>query len=163
VIAGRAFALLALAIAVGACEQAERREAQDGEGPLATARALLALHDLQGRQPEERTKESVEKEVDREALAGLVEDLEGRDGFITDVYLGFVLGSLARNQTRLSAAREGTRAVIRAGKAAVVLDLAGGRWKVDLEASVPEEIKRRAIEEKKSYEEAKANAATAIP
>jgi hypothetical protein len=129
---------------------------EKGPDPLETARGLLALHGLSGRQPEERPEAQRDAPVPREQLARFVADLETRDPFLTDLYVGFVVGALARHQGRLFVERQGSRAVTSAGDARVVLTLTPAGWKVVLEESVPDEIKRRAAEEHARFLEAKA-------
>jgi hypothetical protein len=145
---------LTVLVAASACERDKDRTAD----PAGTASALLSLHDLAGRQPEERPKEILDREVDRAALRALVADLDEHDKFISDIYLGFVVGALARNQRGLFVTTRGDDAAIEAGKATIRLKLVGSSWKIILDASVPDEIKERAAAQKKSYEEARARA-----
>ena len=129
--------------------------AEKASNPGDTVLKLLDLHNLAGKLPEERTKESSEAEVDRAKLAALIMDLDEHDPFIADIYVGFVLGVLARHQARLFVTVEGSRAEVTAGRAGVKMRLVDGNWKIVLGESVPREIKERAIVEKKNYEEAK--------
>jgi hypothetical protein len=126
--------------------------------PLVTARELLALHDLLGRQPEDRSDEIKQGEVDRQTLAALVSDYHGRDPFVTDLYVGFVVGALARYQDTLVATAGSGRATVVAGRARIAMKLEGSKWRVVLEESVPREIKDRAAAEQRRFEEAKARA-----
>ncbi len=130
--------------------------APTGPDPRVAAHDLLALHGLVGRQPEERSEQEREQEIDPQALGRLIADLEEHDPFLADIYVGFVLGVLARHQTRLVVDRLGSRAVIIAGKARIVVVLDAGSWKIVLGESVPDEIKRRALEEQRRFDEAKA-------
>jgi hypothetical protein len=155
----RAAALAAiLCQVVTACgdEAAPSPAAATVPDPLAAARALLVLHDTLGRQPDERSDESKAREIDRPALAALVADLEDRDPFVSDLYVGFVVGALAQFQDRLVATVSGDHATIIAGRARIALRLDGGRWRFVLDESVPREIKERAAEEKRRYDEARA-------
>jgi hypothetical protein len=151
VIAGGCFAL---AFAV-ACQSGGEDRA-DADGPRAAAEHLLALHGLLGRKPGELTQEEKDAPVDRAAIAALVTDLGAYDVFTGDLYVGFVVGALAEQQGRWTTATDGARALIAAGGARIVFVRRGGAWKADLAASVPAEIKKRAAEEKRRYEAAKA-------
>ncbi len=135
--------------------------AENAPNPGDTVLKLLDLHNLAGKLPEERTKESSEAEVDRAKLAALIVDLDEHDSFIADIYVGFLLGVLASHQARLFVTVEGSHAEVTAGRAGVKMRLIDGNWKIVLGESVPREIKERAIVEKKNYEEAKAAAASA--
>ena len=149
----RAVLPIAALLALSACGDDRPPEPQ-GPDPLDAVREILRLHDLEGRQPEERSPQAREREVDRAALSRLVADLDARDPFLSDLYVGFVVGALARHQTRLFVSRMGNRAEVSAGDARIVLVLDGGRWKILLGDSVPDEIERRAAQEKRRYEEA---------
>jgi len=146
--------LVAGLVLAGACSS--EPPAPSVGDPRDTALALLALHDLEGQQPEERSDESKRSEVHREALAELIGDLDSTDRFTADLYVGFIVGALARHQTRLFVSRQGSRAVVSAGKARIALRLDGAKWRIVLAESVPDEIKRRAVEAKQAYEAAKA-------
>ena len=134
---------------------------EKASSPGDTVLKLLDLHNLAGKLPEERTKESSEAEVDRAKLAALIMDLDEHDPFIADIYVGFVLGVLASHQARLFVTVEGSRAEVAAGRALVKMRLVDGNWKIVLGESVPREIKKRAFVEKRNYEEAKAAGASA--
>jgi len=142
-----------LLLAAGAACRGPDDEAQ---GPRVAAERLLALHGLLGRQPEDLTQEERDAPVDRAAIAALVDDVAAYDEFTGDLYVGFVVGALARQQGRWTTLVDGARAQIAAGSARVFLVRAGGAWKVSLAASVPDEIKRKAAGEKLRYEAAKA-------
>jgi hypothetical protein len=150
---GRALAITALLLAACNGEPAGSGAPPD---PRDTARALLALHELDGVQPAQRSDEAKGTDVHRDALAELIADLESTDRFTADLYVGFVVGALARHQTRLFVAREGSRATVSAGKARIAMRLEQGRWRILLAESVPDEIKRRASQAKQEYEAARA-------
>jgi hypothetical protein len=136
-------------------------EEQDkgGPEPMDALLGLLDLHGVLGRQPEERPEAQRDAPVPRERLARFVADLDARDPFLTDLYLGFAVGALARHQGRLFVERQGSRAVISAGDARIALVLTPSGWQVVLEESVPGEIKRRAAEEHRRFLDAQARAA----
>ncbi|MCP4675721.1 MAG: hypothetical protein GY854_09490 [Deltaproteobacteria bacterium] len=141
---------------IAACKEGSKSaKEQTGPDPLATVRELLRLHDLVGRQPEERSDETKKKEVDRGTLGTLIADLDAEGKFISDVYVGFVVGALARNQGRLFVSRKGERAWVTAGTVKVVLKLKGGIWKIVLSETVPAEIKKRAALSKAQFDQAK--------
>jgi hypothetical protein len=146
-------ALAVALIAAGACRSGDEEGAG---GPRAIAERLLALHGLLGRQAEELSQAERDAPVDREAVAGLVDDVGAYDEFISDLYVGFVVGALAKSQGRWTTAMDGERALIAAGDARVYFVRSGGAWKVSLAASVPDVIKERAAEEKRRFEAAKA-------
>ncbi|MDD5306239.1 MAG: hypothetical protein PHU25_02850 [Deltaproteobacteria bacterium] len=124
--------------------------------PADTARELLALHGLVGRQPEDRSEADRKRPVDRKALTALFSDYATTDPFLADLYVGFLVGALARNQGDLRVTVQGKRAVVQAGKLGVALELRERTWLISLAASVPDGIKRRALEEKVRYENARA-------
>ncbi|MCP4599707.1 MAG: hypothetical protein GY847_04070 [Proteobacteria bacterium] len=126
-----------------------------GPDPLATVRELLRLHDLLGKQPEDRSEETRNKEVERGALSPLFLDLDAQEPFLTNLYVGFVVGVLARNQGRLYISRRGHRVEVTAGNARIVLKLESDRFRIVLKESIPEAIKKRAAKEKARFEEAK--------
>jgi hypothetical protein len=146
-------ALFLVAAAVAACRSGGEEGAQ---GPRAAAERLLALHGLLGRQPEALTQAEKDAPVDRKAVAGLVDDVGAFDQFTSDLYVGFVVGALAKHQGRWTTAMDGAQAIIAAGGARILFVRKDGAWRVSLAASVPDEIKKRAAEEKRRYEAAKA-------
>jgi len=151
------FGIAAILAAVSSCaEPAGSDPGPQGPDPLEAVRGLLTLHGLAGRQPEERPEAQREAPVRREDLTRFVADLDARDPFLTDLYVGFVVGALARHQGRLFVERQGSRAVISAGDARLALAMTPAGWKVVLEESVPDEIKRRAAEEHQRFLDAKA-------
>jgi hypothetical protein len=139
-----------------ACGDQSQTEVSATPDPLETARELLALHDLKGARPGDRTAEVKDKQVDRAAVAALVADFEGRDPFVTDLYVGFVVGALAQFQDRLIATARTGRATVVAGRARIAMKLDSGKWRIVLEESVPDEIKQRAAAEKQRFDEAQA-------
>ena len=147
--------LVAPLLALAGCRGEAPRE--DGAAQArAAAEKLLAVHHLLGRQPESLTQEEKDTPVDPKALDALVADRGAFDPFIGDLYVGFVVGALARHQGRWVTTLEGGAAVIQAGDVRVRLVERDGAWKIDLAVSVPDVIKKRAADEKKSYEAAKA-------
>lgn len=147
--------LLCASIAfVASCRNGENDYGTPAPDPTSAVVELLVLHDMLGKQPEERTEQSRKKEVNREKLADLFTDMVGRDRFLTDLYVGFVAGAIARNQKRLSVRTNGDKAEIAAGKATIVMRLADGRWRISLDESVPEEIKKLAAAEKARFDNA---------
>jgi len=124
--------------------------------PLETVRALLVLHDLEGKQPEQRTDAERKKGIDRAKLAELVGDLDDFDVFIADLYTGFVAGGAARAQENLSVRKVAGHAEVRAGKLDIVLERRGERWVIDLGRTIPPEIKKRAAEEHERFTQARA-------
>ena len=116
--------------------------------PKSFVSAVLKLHDLEGKRPEARSDASRRKEVDRAELGKLFSDYEREDPFLADLYVGFIVGSLAANQERLQVFEQGARAEIRAGKTKIALRLENGRWRASLDDSIPDAIKARAKMEK---------------
>jgi hypothetical protein len=118
-------------------------------------RELLALHGLQGRQAEERTPAEKETPINPAALAALFTDLGQQDPFLDDLYVGFLVGLLARHQERLFVEhRRDETARVWAGGAAVVLHRKKNKWQISLAESIPGEIKKRALKEKTRLEQA---------
>jgi len=145
---------MGLAIALAACREGGAK----ADEPVVAVHKLLALHDLEGKTPRERTEESRDREVERGTLREFIADMDDHDPFIADIYLGFVLGVLSSNQSKLFVEREGARATVHAGRARVAMRLVDGEWKIVLSESVPDEIKERSAVEKKNFDEAKARA-----
>lgn len=156
VVVGACFTLLAV---VTACGQEAAPDPAQVPDPLKTARELLSLHDVLGKQPEDRPDQSKEQQVDPQALAAVIADLDGRDPFITDLYVGFVVGALSRYQDKLVATASAGRATVVAGRARIAMKLDDRTWKIVLEESVPQEIVERAAAEKRRFDEAKARGA----
>ena len=121
--------------------------------PRSFVSEVLKLHDLEGKRPEARSDASRRKEVDRAALGRLFSDYEREDPFLADLYVGFIVGSLAANQQRLQVFEQGSRAEIRAGKTKISLRLEAGRWRASLKQSIPDAIKARAKMEKLRVED----------
>lgn len=152
--------LLLFALQGMGCNQRTPDKVPDrGVQPLKAVERLLSLHDLNGRQPEERSAESRNREVDRGKLEALVSDLNKHDPFTSNLYVGFIVGALARYQTRLMVTQSGDRAEIMAGKARVVMRRADNEWRFVLDESIPEVIQQRAAEEKRRFESARAMSA----
>jgi hypothetical protein len=145
----------ASALALAACRGGDARGDASARA-RGTAEQLLALHHLLGRQPESLAQEEKDAPVDPKALDALILDRGAFDPFVGDLYVGFVVGALARHQGRWITTVEGGAAAIQAGDVRVQLAETGGAWKIDLAASIPGIIKQRAAEEKKSYDAAKA-------
>lgn len=145
----------ALAICLGAACSGEKEPAErsNGPDPRETAARLLAMHELVGKLPEQRSEKSRSEPVPQERLREVIADLDARDPFLSELYTGFVVGALARAQDELFVERRGAHAVLWAGRARIVMKREGDRWKVVLEKSVPEAVKRRAAEEKRRFEE----------
>jgi len=98
----------------------------------------------------------VDSPVPRAELRLLFTDLDKLDPFIGDLYVGFVVGALARYQSRLFEVRTGKTASFKAGQAVIVLEQGEGGWRISLDRSVPAPLKERAAAEKIRYENAKA-------
>jgi hypothetical protein len=143
------------AVCLAGCrkETAEKEEVASSVEAMETVKALLELHGLYGRMPDERTDADKKRGVDEQALKVLIADYDTEDPFITNLYVGFVVGALARHQHKLPMTRTGNRAVFHAGKVAVVMAFRDGSWRIVLGPSIPEEIKRRARIEKRRVAE----------
>jgi hypothetical protein len=130
--------------------------------PLSTAKKLLELHELLGKNPTHRSEEAREREVDDAAMAQLFVDYKKFDPFLADLYVGFIVGALANNQKNMAVTqRRGGRATLSAGKLLVLFKLDGQDWKIILDRTVPDEIKKRAADEKRQFLEARARAESA--
>ena len=140
--------MLSAALLISCANERQKAPGPGSPDPLLTVETLLELHNLRGKQPEERSVEILRKQVAREDLEKLIVDFKKHDPFIGNLYVGFVVGALSRYQTRLHLTVKGKRAAVRAGKVQVVMRLVGDVWLVVLEDSVPFEIKARAREEK---------------
>lgn len=143
-------AVLVILCAFGACTEPVRDAKR--EEPLAVVRKLLEHHGLLGKKPEDRTLRQRETPVSRSLIEPLFADLGNDDAFLEEVYIGFVVGALTRNQDNLAVEVKGNRARILAGSAAVVLVQNEGRFRIVLAESVPEEVKIRAKREKERLE-----------
>jgi hypothetical protein len=133
-----------------------------GPGPMHTVNQLLRLHDLLGRQPEERSPASRNKVVDPKALDALIFDFGDYDPFIRDLYVGFVTGALARSQGRLFVTKQGERAEVSSGRLRIKMARAGDLYQIILKESIPEEIKKRARLEKAKFDQARGAAQQAM-
>lgn len=124
--------------------------------PAETALRLLALHGLLGKTPSERSAEEKNTLVDPAELKALFVDLNQYDKFTGELFTGVIIGALANHQSNLQETRHGTTAEVTAGKANIYLDLVDNIWKINLNKTIPAEMKERAQKEKKRYDAAKA-------
>jgi hypothetical protein len=117
---------------------------------METIDALLELHGLRGLMPEERSREVRARAVDESALEALFWDYRARDPFLTSLYVGFVVGALARHQHILAMTKRGHRATVHAGDLAVQMSYNSHdhRWQIVLDKTIPETVKARARVEK---------------
>ena len=123
--------------------------------PAETALRLLSLHGMLGKNPSERTKKDKTTLVDKEALMDYFVDLDQYDRFTSELYTGVILGALAQNQSRLQETKTKTTAEVTAGKATIYFELVDNFWKINLEKTIPADMKKRAETEKARYEAAK--------
>ena len=144
-----------LSFVICSCNKTEKKSSSD---PVLTVQHLLDLYNLKGKKPDDRTERQKKKDIDKADLDKLILDIDVEDKFITDIYIGFVLGSLAQNQERLFVTRQGKTAKIAAGRTKIILNLKNNVWKINLAASIPPEFKQRALAEKIRYKNAKAHA-----
>ncbi|NLN63745.1 MAG: hypothetical protein GX146_12830 [Myxococcales bacterium] len=142
-------------ITLSACRSAPSDAPGLASTPTDVAWALLELHGLKGRLPEDRPRDVVDRLVPREKLQPLFLDLDEFDPFIGDLYVGVIVGALARHQDRLFASASREDATLTAGQSVIHLRKDQGGWKVHLEKSIPEEMKARAQAEKARYENAR--------
>lgn len=127
-----------------ACERTPTPMEAASPDPLTTVRELLRLHDLLGKQPEDRPSASRNRLVDWADLKLWIDDMDGHEPFLGNLYVGFVVGALARNQGRLFVTGTRNRVQVAAGRARVVLRLKGGRYKIVLAETIPKGIVERA-------------------
>ncbi len=120
------------------------RETVDVPDPRLTVSKLLAVHGVLGKDADQRTSGDRKKRIGTADLKALFVDYDNFDPFLADLYVGFVVGALARFQDRLVVNRTLNRTVITAGKATVVMQLDDNGWRILLGRSVPEAIKARA-------------------
>lgn len=125
--------------------------------PAAMINELLVLHHLKGRLPEDRTEQQKNTPVDPQTLNRFFLDTPKDDAFIRDLYIGFTLGALARNQNNLFVEKKGKRATVSAGNAKFQLVYELNQWRIDLERSIPDTIKEKAKQEKTKVDNAKKN------
>ncbi len=123
--------------------------------PKETAFKLLALHDLLGKKPGQRSKNAKNNEVDRDKLQLFFVDLDKYDKFTGDIYVGIVVGALAQKQRELKEQISGDSAKIRAGAGVIYLKKHDGRWKINLDKTIPVKMKKNARLEKERYDAAK--------
>ncbi len=146
--------LLSVALGALACGS-EREERLMTASPKQTVSALLRLHDVEGKLPEQRDKEARRTSADPRQLKLLIADYGERDSFVDDLYIGFVVGALARCQDQLTINHKGDRATVKAGNVTVVLQQDNDRFRILLAESIPQAIKDRAAAEKIKFDRAK--------
>lgn len=129
--------------------------------PAETSLKLLSIHGLLGRAPQQRSKTAKETLVSKQELNRFFTDLDNFDKFSGELFTGIILGALARNQSRLMETRKTTTASVTAGNAIIHFELVDDTWKINLDKTIPESMKKKAKEEKKRYEAAKAAGSTA--
>lgn len=143
---------IVLSFALG-CAPGENTAPRDhGPNPIHTLNKLLEHHDLLGKQPEERSERAKNKPVHRKELEPLVLDLDKFDDFLSNLYVGFIAGVVARHQTRLYVSKVGNKAIVTAGKARIVLQLVDDAYRISLEESIPSEIAKKALLERAKIE-----------
>ena len=123
--------------------------------PAETALRLLSLHGMLGKSPSDRTKKDKTTLVEKEELEAYFVDLDKYDKFTGELFTGVILGALAQNQSRLQESRKETTAEVTAGKATIYFELVDNVWKINLEKTIPVEMKDKASVEKARYEAAK--------
>ena len=123
--------------------------------PAETALKLLSLHGLLGKSPSERTARDKKTLVSHEEMASLFVDLGNYDKFTGELYTGVVIGALANNQSQLQETQRINTAEITAGRAIIHFDLVNNIWKINLEKTIPEDMKARAKLEKQRYDAAR--------
>ncbi|MCU0663308.1 MAG: hypothetical protein MUC50_13405 [Myxococcota bacterium] len=116
--------------------------------PQDTVRDLLELHGLWGRAPQERSLAEREKAVEKERLFPLFTDLAQEDPFLAHLYLGFVVGALARHQQHLVYTAEGSTVEVRAGDVRISMHRGENRFRIALSESIPQIVRQRAEAEK---------------
>ncbi len=116
--------------------------------PTSTVDELLRLHGLLGKQPEDRSHQTKSAEIDMASLEPLFVNFKKYDPFLRDLYVGFVVGALARYQGKLFISKHENEANVKAGNLTVRMRLDNDRYKIDLEKTVPAVIKQRAAKEK---------------
>ena len=116
--------------------------------PITTIDVLLEFHGMRGRMPEERPREARQKAVDENALKQFFLDFESEDPFLANLYVGFVVGALARHQHALVMTQKGNRVVVHAGDLPVAMTYHKGKWLIILKKTIPQSIRRRAEAEK---------------
>lgn len=139
----RLLLVLMVATCLGALAMGCAREAD--ADPAATVRELLALHGLLGQSPENRSETQRAQPVAPERLAVLLMDDAAPNPFLANLYVGFVVGALARHQDRLVFNSEGDSVFVQAGDARIVLRLRDGRYRIVLSESIPPIIRERAL------------------
>jgi hypothetical protein len=145
------FLLLLITVLSVACVDAKQTSDPTNPDPTITVNELLWLHGLLGKQQEDRSHQTKSIEVDMASLETLFVNLEKHDPFLRDVYVGFVVGALARYQGKLFVSKHENEADVRAGNLTVRMKLENDRYKIDLEKTIPAAIKQRAAEEKSRH------------
>lgn len=130
---------LLLGMLLGGCSDTRRTS-----DPLDTVSELLAVHGLAGKDKTTRSRADRETRIDPEVLQRLIVDYRAFDPFLSDLYVGFVAGALARYQGRFVVERDAKHARVSAGRVTLVMVLGHAGWQIHLGRSVPESIKARA-------------------
>lgn len=123
------------------CGCSDSHQASD---PLDTVSELLAVHGLAGKDRATRSRTDRETRVNPEVLQRLIVDYRAHDPFLAELYVGFVVGALARYQGRLVVERDDERAFVSAGRVSLVMLLGNAGWQIHLDRSIPESIKAKA-------------------
>jgi len=148
-------ACLIFALGLAACARSKESSSDEAnsnnKAPLAVVRALLKQHGLLGRTPEERTLRERETPVERSLIEPLFADLGREELFLEEIYIGFIVGVLARHQDNLMVDVTGSRASVQAGAATVVLVKKDEQYRIVLQESVPEGVRKRALQEQERY------------
>ena len=113
-------------------------------GPLDAVSELLSIHGVAGKDADKRSRTARKTQVDKAVLQRLFVDYSGFEPFLADLYVGFVVGALARYQDRLVVEREGRRASVSAGRVTLAMRLGEAGWQIHLGRSIPEPVKARA-------------------
>jgi hypothetical protein len=140
-------ALVALAVAIGACDDEPPDPAL--ATPKATAMTLLRAHHLDRMPADEirrrmsRTDEGRFGAVDQPLVARCFTDFDDDDP-VDHGLVGFLVGILAARRDELEVRVEGARAVVSAGPAGrVVMHHESAGWKISIEESVPRSYRER--------------------
>ena len=142
--------LLVVCCLFGCASSGKEAAGKDSLNPLQPLNRLLELHGLVGKQPEERSDAEKRRSVKRSELEPLFLDLDNYDEFLSNLYVGFIVGAVARHQRRLYVSKTGDRASVAAGRARIILFPQDGVYRISLRDSIPPEIVHRAELEKKN-------------